>query len=337
MDNNRDILKKRIKDGEVCGIFLFRGEEEYTKSYSRRRLIELAGGADSSDCSRLHTSALTDGGLEEALETCPSEHSHRYVEVEGPAVLALNKDKKAEVTRLLTQSEDVCAVIYFDCTFEWDKTTDKDDFVKSLRSHKGTLEVEFPRQSPSELTRWICSQAKSAGASIAERDAKRLADCCSCDMFRIAGEIEKLAAYSGGEITEEHIALIVTSDEKSGSFELSNAVSALDWEKALSALERLREAKVDSTVALYELVRCLKGMQGVLASQGTGLSVEEWAKLAGVHPYPAKLALTGAKKLGEGRLLKAVLLAGQADTDMKSTGQDGYDILRTLIIRLKNL
>ena len=54
----------------------------------------------------------------------------------------------------------------------------------------------------------------------------------------------------------------------------------------------------------------------------------------GLKPYPADKLMRSARRFSLKWCRKAVALCGQADLDMKSTGQDAQQLLTTLLLEL---
>ena len=66
--------------------------------------------------------------------------------------------------------------------------------------------------------------------------------------------------------------------------------------------------------------------------QGRGPSYV--AALWGIKPYPAEKLVNSARRFTLGWCRKAVVRCGQVDLAMKSTGQDGQELLTGLLLEL---
>ena len=60
------------------------------------------------------------------------------------------------------------------------------------------------------------------------------------------------------------------------------------------------------------------------------------AQLWGLKPYPAEKLMKSAKRFSLSWCRRAVVRCGQTDLAMKSTGQDGQELLTTLLLELAN-
>ena len=58
------------------------------------------------------------------------------------------------------------------------------------------------------------------------------------------------------------------------------------------------------------------------------------ASLWGIKPYPADKLMTSAKRFSLTWCRRAVVRCGQTDLAMKSTGQDGQELLTSLLLEL---
>ena len=86
------------------------------------------------------------------------------------------------------------------------------------------------------------------------------------------------------------------------------------------------------SVVLICFQRVLLDSARLALEQGKGASYV--AGLWGIKPYPAEKLINSAKRFGLKWCRNAVIRCGQTDLAMKSTGQDGQELLTSLLLEL---
>jgi DNA polymerase III subunit delta len=189
-------------------------------------------------------------------------------------------------------------------------------------------------------TQWLTEHLRGAPVRLDARAAARLGEHLGSDVSRLRGILETLAsAYgSGATIDVDRLEPFLGEAGSLAPWDLTDAVDAGDTAMAMAVLRRLIGA--GSMHPLVVLAILHRHYQAMLRLDGSGVtSGEEAAALLGARSvYPAKKALEQGRRMGAGRIGRAVTLLGQADLDVRGRSALSADtVLEVLVARLSRL
>ncbi len=159
------------------------------------------------------------------------------------------------------------------------------------------------------------------------------------DVGRLPGLLAMLAA-AYGENTKVGLDELEPFLGQAGGvapWDLTDAIDSGATELAVTQLHRMLEAgERHPLVVMATLHRHYAAM---LRLDGSGVTNEnEAAELLGVKPYPAKKALTQARRLGRAELARAIALLAAADLDLRGASAWPEElVLEVLVARLSRL
>lgn len=109
-----------------------------------------------------------------------------------------------------------------------------------------------------DLPRWVEEQLKRAGATATREAAATLVELVGDNLPELAAEVEKLAAWAGGEeIEERHVAAVVAARAETPAFALTDAWGRRDAAALLAACESQFEQASDPRRELTRLAGML--------------------------------------------------------------------------------
>jgi DNA polymerase-3 subunit delta len=113
--------------------------------------------------------------------------------------------------------------------------------------------------SKRDLPRWVLEQFQRVGADATRDAAAALIELVGDDLQELAAEIEKVAAWAGGEerIEAEHVAAVVVARAETPAFALTDAWGRRDVAGLLGATEAMLEHASDPRRELTRLVALL--------------------------------------------------------------------------------
>jgi DNA polymerase III delta subunit len=200
-----------------------------------------------------------------------------------------------------------------------------DDLAASSRLAKaveGRCEVHrFRTPGAGDLLRWVRTFFKREGLGIEEDAAVRLVEVTEGDLYRLRGELEKLAAAHGGEagktIGIADLVDLLGDHRAAGVFELADALLDRQREVALGLMRRYLRGGGELLPLIGVLQRNLEGAILVALGQRRGLSWGAAVGQAGL-PYPAQAkARRWAEAWGAEKLGRALQKLQQIDADLK--------------------
>ena len=327
-------LKKDLSEGKPGQLYVLHGEETYLRDYYIGRLREmiLTGGLGTFNLHELKAKDMSPHQLEEAIDCLPMMSERTLVTVvDFDLYKAGEKDREAYIRIFSSLPEYCCLVFVYDLVdYKGDART---KLAAALKKY-GTV-VNFSRQDQGDLVDWVRRRFKSMGKEIDSKLSLDLIFLCGDLMNNLIREIEKIGAYAKGKhITKTDIEAVATPQLDAVVFRMTDAIGERSFDKAaavLGELFQMQEAPVKIMWSLGRQMRQLYSARLVL-EQGRGASY--LASLWGLKPYHADKLMGSARRLNTRWCRQAVVRCGQVDMAMKSSGQDGKELLTGLLLEL---
>lgn len=222
--------------------------------------------------------------------------------------------------------------------------TDKDRYERireTLGDHCGM--VELARVDEADALRWLLLEAEKQQIKLEQDAARELVDALGADMMLIASEFEKLSLYAGLKklITLGDVETMVLAAKQRSLYELTDAISAKDKERALMLLEGLLNASdggEDAAIGhLYMLARTFRQML-VILEKNVRDSRAIWQALwqgFRMPPFAAEDLIRQARRYKSKReLTRALRLIARADLELRSQPPDKKLVLERLVMDL---
>ena len=327
-------LKQDLAGGKPGQLYLFHGEETYLRDHYLGRLRELllAGGMGEFNFHQLPAREMSPHALEEAIDCLPMMAERTLVQVTDFDLYKAGEKDREEYIRILSQLPGYCCVV-----FVYDLIAYKGDartrLAACLKEH-GTV-VNFIRQDQGDLVDWVRRRFKALGREIDSRLALDLIFLCGDLMQNLIGEIEKIAAYSKGpHITRQDVEAVATPQLDAVVFRMTDAIGQREFDRAMGVLGELFQMQEPPIKIMWSLGRQMRQLYSARLCLERGRGAGQLAQLWGLKPYPAEKLMKSAKRFSLSWCRRAVVRCGQTDLAMKSTGQDGRELLTTLLLEL---
>ena len=268
----------RLEKSPLVSLYLFYGEEPY--------LIEQAV-----DCVRrrigkgtaVRTFSVGEDPLDRVLDTwgVPSLFASANLVVlkRADRLKAADRERLAREAELrdATQPLVVCAQGRVDVTQKFFDRCTKVGFVAEFRP-------PFANQIPA----WAQRFARERKVTLTEEAAALLADLIGADLFALANEIDKLAAFvlPKAEIDGDAVTACVGNLPTSTVFDLADALGQRDQQKALALLRQVLMDEREALPVLQALVghfRRLWRVKELVASGAPEMQIERATGLRGMR------------------------------------------------------
>ena len=327
----RDLREKRIEK-----LYLFEGEEEYTKDRALERLRETAVGRDYPEMNYTVLKDPAPDALIAAVETVPFMADHRLVVVKECALLQgkpQSYDENAALSMLETyfpRIQDGGTLVFF--------VRGKADGKRRLRKilQKDAVCVDFIRPDETYLLKWTAAELKKRGKKILRETARFFWFNCGRDMYLLLSEIEKLAAYTEDreEITEEDILAVCVRSREARVFELADALLSGQGRKAFDIKKELCRTGTDPVFLLSLLGEQCRRVYYAAEMRLEGASSQVIAARLSVQEFAARAAMRLSGGFDRTDLRK--ICADCTDTEFAvKSGRIGDDgALEALMIRI---
>ena len=329
-------LKKDLSAGKPGKLYIFHGEETYLRDYylGKLRKLLLAGGMEEFNLHEIAAKEMSPHALEEAVDCLPMMSERTLVQVvDFDLYKAGEKDREAYI-RILSQLPEYCCVVFLYDLIDY-KGDARTKLAAALKAN-GTV-VNFVRQDQGDLVDWVRRRFRALGKDIDSRMALDLIFLCGDLMHNLIGEIEKIAAYAKGpHITREDIEAVATPQLDAVVFRMTDAIGEGQFDKAMGVLGELYQMQEAPIKIMWSLGRQMRQLYSARLAlereQGTSFVAGLW----NLKPYPADKLVRSAKRFSLPWCRRAVVRCGEVDLAMKSTGQDGQELLTSLLLELAN-
>ncbi len=343
-----------VAGGKLRPIYVFIGDEVFFRDRCRAALIQHLVPTEMRDFS-LHDLDLAEAGIAEVLDRAQTPSlmaPFQVFFVRGLKVLYGRGSHKEEFALIeaYAKNPNPNAVIVFvadhlniPADVRRMDMQDKDRYERireTLGDHAAI--VELARVDEGDGMRWVLEQAESQGVKIDQDAARELVDSLGADMMLIANELEKLVLFVGEKlrITLGDVETMVLAAKQRSLYELTDAISARDRERALLVLEGLLASGDGDDAAighLYMLAKTFRQML-VILEKNVRDSRAIWQALwqgFRLPPFAAEDVIRQARRYKSRRdLTRALRLIARADLALRSNPPSKRMILENLVLDL---
>ena len=315
-----EALRAAIRAGVPANLYIFYGEERYLLQTMAQQLKDLLipESFEEFNYHRLTGKGLTVQELAETAEAMPMMAEHTLITVTDLDIFKLDEGQRTALIQLLSDFPPYCTLVFL-----YEQVTYKrDGKMKKLCAalNEYVQEVEFVQQERSDLLKWLKRRFAATGHDIDQTAADHLLFTCGSLMRGLIPEIEKIAAYAKGErITVADIDAVAEPVLDARIFDMTNAVTARDYDRAAAILSELLRMQTEPIVILAALGKELRRLYTArLALDGGKDRIwlkELWSMSS---DYPAKLLLQAARNVDHDWCRQAVKRSQTLDRRMKS-------------------
>ncbi len=333
---------KKVKSGEpMGGIFIFFGDEDYTKADAVGRVKKLASesGFPEFNVIRISGTEFSADALSSAVETAPLMSELKAVEISGADIFgAKRKDTELLAATLISLESDVAVMFVCPEGSVTEKDITASEIYKSIQKKTSVTLVECKKATPSELVRWIGQRMAALGVTAVDDTSLILAKRCGYSMFALVSEINKLAAYVAAngrtQVTTEDVVAVVSDTVEVGAFELTNAISDRRIADALSIYAKMKNRGDPARLILSSITSNFAVSCMLYSAKSAGISYQNAAAQFGLNEYRAKLIYNSLARCDAQYIQKALRIFSEADKKSKSLDTDLYTQVEQLIASL---
>ena len=333
--NNLQTLKAAIRAKEPERLYFFHGEETFLLHHYLDQLKKLLLDdlTESFNFHRLNSENFDVRTLTDAVENLPMMAEHTLVWVDDVDLFKLPEDDRNKVGEILSDIPDYCVLVFTYVSVPWkpDKRLKK---MWDAVSKNGTI-VEFAKQEQRDLVPWIGRHFAARKKQISTDLCVYLIDLTGGTMTALAGEIDKICAYSGAEhITKSDIDAVVEPVLDAVVFQMTDLMSQGDYGKALLKLRTLLKMQQEPIAILGAIGGHFRRMGYARTLLDHGRNTSDLMKLAGLSEYPARKLMNAAGRFSGRFCAKAAELVLETDRGMKTSRDDPERLLEMLVLQL---
>lgn len=329
-------LDKKIKNGFLDGAYLFYGDEPYLKEHYVKKLRESV--CPDPDFAVFNHVRIEDGDIDRFIGELSSPAlfgGGRLVELRGTDFGKLSSDRLDSLCAALDEVDGVCALIDA-LPDELPEGTPKRPSAPLAALTKAASTLKFERQTPARLAGWLERHFAAAGVKADAEVCRFMVDFCSADMYILASEVEKLAAYAKSvglaSVGIDHVRLVCSPNKVFGAFDFSNALIANDRRAAFAVLAAMKKRREPPERILGTISKISGELLAVRTMTDSGVPRAEIGKILGIADYPLGLRISAAARSTPEKLAAALRAVNEADKKLKTTSTDGYLLIEQLIL-----
>ncbi len=339
-----DELKKRVKENRLSGVYLFWGEEEYTKDFYAAKLRKLATDAPVPEFNYLLFDAekYTAGDFEEATFVLPYLWEHRVIEIRNLSPGGLSAEEGERYARIFASVPDYLTVLVLLRSDAYaggkgDKAQEKKNGFRAFLTavEENGLSVEFEPEKGEKLCAWVAKHFAARYVPISQGLPSALIAYCGTDMYTLQGEIGKLCdAYEGTPLTEREMRAYCCPNESYVFFDVAACMTRNDLAGARRILSGLRMTPDTVMMAIGYLASHYQLLSLVKAGLDSGKSVSQISSEQKQPTWKVQKAASAVVNTDAPRLRNAVREIAAADTRLKGTRADPRAVLELLLYRI---
>ncbi len=203
--------------------------------------------------------------------------------------------------------------------------------VTLCEKHGHVLRYDVPKSSA--LHTWVRSEFARLGVSADADAAHALVELVGDDTIALTGELEKLAAWAGGDpVGRREVELLVAPAREAAAWALTDTWGARDLPALLAACELALEKKEPFLLAVG-LASHVGRVRAAQALAEEGLGTREVAARLKIKDFPAKKALQHAERYSREELDAALVRLAELDAAIKGASRlsSELELVRALV------
>ncbi len=327
-------LKQAIRSKQPSNFYIFYGEESFLLRHYLGQLhkVILEELTESFNYHRFNNENFDLRDFADAVENLPMMAQRTLVQVEDIDLFKLPEDGRNKMIDVLTDIPDYCTVIFVYDTVEFKP----DKRLKKLWEAVSAGEiVEFAKQDQRDLISWIIRHFSAKGKRISPDLCAYLIEITDGTMTSLAGEIEKISAYSGAEtICKADIDAVTEPVLDAVVFRMTDMIAVGDYSNAMVTLDKLLKMQQEPIVILAAVGSHLRRLGTARTLLDRGGNAAELSKLCGVADFVARKAMDAARRFHPAFFKRAMELVLETDMKMKTSYDDSERLLEMLIMQL---
>ncbi len=286
-----DVLKDEINAKKLRNVYLFYGLEEYLKRYYLDLIEPLIVSHEFKELNKFVLEDKVDiEKLTGICDTYPVFSDRKLIIIKNSEIFKPSKKGIDETKNSSSYHDNIIELLkslpQYDYIIFYENEIDKRSKVVNQIKKDGLI-VEFTYQKPQAKIVWITNYFESLNKKIDYAVASMLIDFCNEGMASILIEAKKLESFVGTRevIVREDIEAICSKSIKSRIFDLSDAISQKDANKAMIILNDMILLKEPIPKILFMIAKQFRQMLDIKTSSLEGESINDIATKIGLTPF----------------------------------------------------
>lgn len=332
--NSLQLLKQAIREKRTDRIYVFHGEETFLLQHYLGQLKKMLIDdlTESFNFHKLTIETFDIRTFADSVENLPMMAENTMVVVDEIDLFKLPEDERNKLVEILEDVPEYCTVIFTYETTSWkpDKRLKK---LYDAITQNGMV-VEFEKQSQRDLISWITRHFAANKKNISPDLCAYLIDITDGTMTSLAGEINKICAYSGADVIKKSdIDAVVEPVLDAVVFNMTNQLSDGNYGAALITLQKLIKMQEEPLLILGAVGANFRKLATARVISDNGKTYTDLMRLCGIrNDYAAKKTMSACRRFSPRFYEKVSELVMETDRKMKTSHDDAERLLELLII-----
>ena len=333
--DSMQLLKTAIKEKNISGLYIFHGEEVFLLQHylnqMKKLLIEEL--TESFNFHKLTSETFDVQTFADAVENLPMMAEHTMVWVDEIDLFKLPEAERNKLAEVFSDIPEYCTVVFTHETTAWkpDKRLKK---LWDAVSANAQI-VEFPKQEQRDLIPWVIRHFASHKKTISSDLAAYLIEITGGTMTALAGEIAKIASYSGAdEIVKADIDAVTEPVMDAVVFQMTDLLGEGKYGQALLKLQTLLKMQEEPLYILGAIGGHFRRISTARVLLDSGSNASELMRLYRIPDFAARKTMEAARRFRPEFCAKAAQLVVETDYKMKTSFDEPERLLELLILQL---
>ena len=338
-----DKLKERIKENKLNGVFLFVGQEEYTKDHYANLIRKKTDTSPLPEFNHIYFNASSDkiSDLEDAVYSLPYMWETKLIEITDIESAKITESDIEDYKRIFSDIPDyltIMAVLRADAQIDDGKEEKSSksglpSFIKAVAENG--LVVEFESEKADKLTSWISRHFNAKSVKFDFAVPREMVNICGSDMYILQGEILKLTeVYSGTPISVADVRKYCCANSAYKYFDIATALNRRDMVAARRILDSLELSRETIPMAVGVIAKNYSDMLLVKSGLDSGKTIETIAKETKIKSWLVRKISQSIGQTDVRTLSFAITQLANADAKLKSYRGNPKRILELTFYRI---
>lgn len=333
-NNGLQQLKLQIKNKDLGQLYFFHGEETFLLNHYltqvRKQLLDPL--TESFNYHRFTNETFDIRDFADAVENLPMMAERTFVQVDDIDLFKMNEGDRIKIMDILSDIPDYCTVIF---TYETVGYKPDKRQKKLWEVVSAGLEVEFAKQDQRDLIAWVTRHFAAQKKNISTDLCAYLIDITGGTMTALAGEIQKICAYSGADVIKKSDIDAVTEPVLDAVvFQMTDMLSAGRYGEALVKLQQLLKMQQEPLSILGAIGGHFRRIATARTMLDHGKNTSQLQRMYGIPDFAARKTMEAARRFRPEFCAKAAQLVLETDYQMKTSFDDSERLLEVLVLQL---
>jgi DNA polymerase-3 subunit delta len=333
-------LLDKLKGKDYTGVYLFAGDEEYTKDYYIKKIRDFCIGGNPPDMLRtvFSKSDISPEALYDAVFTPPFIGEKKIIEI-NDFPLSQPSGVLNRYVNILAGIPSGISVVFiyrsgdFDTKSMAGKPDGKNEFLDFIST--GGIFVDFAPEKGEKLVTWVKRHFKAESAEIEDNAAVFLTEYCGNDMYVLAGEINKLClVYTGKPITSADIENICSPNAEYRLFDVVNCLAEGNATKIKKIYDGLVFTKIKPELILGTISSYFTDLLAFRTALAEGKSERDIKARLGYADFQARRLASACRGVDIKFITDGLRECRETDRAIKSYSTNPYTAIELMLYRI---